>query len=1103
MCPETDRPPKSDYSRKHSLVSSQSQALLGKIFAIFKPLQAATCGSEAQPQVRQCQNSQATASLLLSPQDAISLITTLNPRMPSPAASLHGPYSERASTASSVAESSTLMSGSIGYGSGVPSSIAPSTRGTSMTSTTMLSEGPLQELIGDNHADVNFTPCSAAQPDKEILRESKGDHISSLIETSQVIRSMVETDLSFGKVLHHRNWASLSVSESGTLLPIDFHDCLDEVQDIESNKGERGDFEDIDSGTHRDFENAICLSMDYQDNPLDLQYLANKVRTGQSNGSDCPGVLDLRFRSAMAFCQSNLHFQEAHMWWENLQTLQEIIARDDAGQALNERLAHMIRRKQFVISANAQMTRQYEDHLLSLGKLAKQQKIALATAGRQRKALRLKMWYVCDVKHSATYEDALGVTRALKAMTDSKRSKRSSGVTSWARQRLRTPLSHDKSTAHVLEALTAPKECGGPSKLADQQIELLSRWLTKNSVENFCKGEERIHRFCQEVQRCANKLAGANLLESPVLWSSNLFTHEKSSMGIDHNSATSIHFGDVHKEARHSHWNGAVPHAPPSPVSPVSPPAPPNLNFYAPKAVNGFWKTPASDSHSKYLHTLPSGFASIDSTPWPTPHSHGPFGGSPWPTQRNLGRSMADSQGLGTVGSIEVRQLFVNHVKNGVTSLLLSDLGYLSWSQGSETDEWTNKFGLDPKLHNQISPQALRPQAGTQMLDSGPASGDGLSDTTITTSQQQEAENSTVDRGEHSGYEGPENDLQCLVRRVSKGRSSDEMRPTVSSFPFSKAYADILERQSSTYDPNTKLNLLCELEMLVSSSLQDSHRSSVRASSSSAIFSKTSPPMNTISTRTINVPRTQATSLEEVIANCTERRAGTLKFASACTPPQPAPSLHTIFQPPGDHLTGTDELVDALLSIFRDDSLRPPTLYRDLQIIAAHIPASILDQTAKGKAFWDAGLAALALKEERISAIIDRATRITTYHISATKNDPQTFTSAYAPDLVNTTLADAAHLWTIAAKEGSPVAARELALFYLTHPELLPRVTMPLSKAKDVFRTVGSNERGVDTGGLDPSTFAVVFHWMEVAANGGDKDAKDFLRGTGDLSGGR
>ena len=48
-----------------------------------------------------------------------------------------------------------------------------------------------------------------------------------------------------------------------------------------------------------------------------------------------------------------------------------------------------------------------------------------------------------------------------------------------------------------------------------------------------------------------------------------------------------------------------------------------------------------------------------------------------------------------------------------------------------------------------------------------------------------------------------------------------------------------------------------------------------------------------------------------------------------------------------------------------------------------------------------------------------------------------------------------------------------------------------------------SDRTSIDTGGLDPLTFAVVFHWMELAANGGDKDARDFIRGNGELSAAR
>jgi hypothetical protein len=92
-------------------------------------------------------------------------------------------------------------------------------------------------------------------------------------------------------------------------------------------------------------------------------------------------------------------------------------------------------------------------------------------------------------------------------------------------------------------------------------------------------------------------------------------------------------------------------------------------------------------------------------------------------------------------------------------------------------------------------------------------------------------------------------------------------------------------------------------------------------------------------------------------------------------------------------------------------------------------------------------------------------------------------------------------MWTITAREGDPVAERELAIFYLTHPELVDRVTAPLSKPKDTFKAQvmemhGSGGSGKD-GDLersDPATMCVAYHWMELSALGGDELAKKYLR---------
>jgi hypothetical protein len=121
---------------------------------------------------------------------------------------------------------------------------------------------------------------------------------------------------------------------------------------------------------------------------------------------------------------------------------------------------------------------------------------------------------------------------------------------------------------------------------------------------------------------------------------------------------------------------------------------------------------------------------------------------------------------------------------------------------------------------------------------------------------------------------------------------------------------------------------------------------------------------------------------EKVVGNCTERRAGTIRAKM----PQNSHSLLDFMQDARFvDAVGTDDMVDTLLSLFRDPKLRPKALFRDHQYIAAFIPSETLDQTPQGKAFWDAGLAALALKEDLCESIIDRANGITAYHISKTK----------------------------------------------------------------------------------------------------------------------
>jgi hypothetical protein len=209
-------------------------------------------------------------------------------------------------------------------------------------------------------------------------------------------------------------------------------------------------------------------------------------------------------------------------------------------------------------------------------------------------------------------------------------------------------------------------------------------------------------------------------------------------------------------------------------------------------------------------------------------------------------------------------------------------------------------------------------------------------------------------------------------------------------------------------------------------------------------------------------------------------------------------------------------IVDVLQELFRDAEIRPKTLFRDLQFIASFVPAAILDKTERGKAFWDAGLAALGLKQDVCRTLIEIADEVVVHYTQTRKpltttSDPAqqpsqqtangTITGPGGEPLMKYSMQDAARMWTITAREGDPVAERELAIFYLTHPELVDRITAPLSKPRDTFKAQvmemhgggGGNEER-DRERSDPATMCVAYHWMELSAQGGDELAKKYLR---------
>ncbi|CAG7947870.1 unnamed protein product, partial [Penicillium nalgiovense] len=169
--------------------------------------------------------------------------------------------------------------------------------------------------------------------------------------------------------------------------------------------------------------------------------------------------------------------------------------------------------------------------------------------------------------------------------------------------------------------------------------------------------------------------------------------------------------------------------------------------------------------------------------------------------------------------------------------------------------------------------------------------------------------------------------------------------------------------------------------------------------------------------------------------------------------------------------------------------VKPKTLFRDLQFISAFVPGDHLNKTDRGTAFLQFGLAALSLKEEICHSMVEIADRIVFQELSR-RHPP------FASDFQSRpghAIQDAAGMWIITAKEGNPVAQRELAILYLTHPELLPRVTLPLTLPRDTFKAEMMYRRDKDSKS-DPQSMCLALHWMQLSASGGDTLARNRLR---------
>ena len=948
------------------------------------------------------------SQIMLSHQEFSGLIRTLYPSNPLPDEATEPSSIPSTSAPPSTTSSSTLQPESNDVSSSASSSIGPNYSGSSVNSDiTITGNGPLQPQAPIENVSDRLSASTAPRPEHALDLET--DQIASrlwILHAQLYAIARKGIDKAVGQLAPSR-WAIFQVQSNGGVA-LDTtslsSELLAQSDNLHLSVGSSSDYATLKKAITTLLATPGRRQLPRLDRSRPLTVVQESLRA--------------LFEDAMASARLSMDFLSMHRWHRCLEIYSKVIGTPDGRILVKDLFADIRVQYKINIHTLEKQAVVRENLARSLLSLDQQQKDAISALEKRHNALRIKMWYIYDVKHSSTYEEALLVVKALRAMSSSKRSKQIGSTFSWTRQPFRGSQSQERADAQALEAMTAPKDRGGRRKLADDQVDMTSRWLTRTGTENLCTGEERIHRYTYQVQKSVDRLAGASLLESPVLWSSHLFKREKAAL-----DARNIK-GSYPPLKPFSHGGSRI-----SLVSgqyglpPISSPV--NVG-----AVSVGQST-----------TLPSISSSISNSPMSSiqyPY-HRTAHFSPSNTGFRDGQPSVMEQSPLKI-SMGSNEAFIQNVKTALYGLLASDLGYLLWTDGSETDAWINKAASEEHVGEKSMSATVRSSLEVQTGEN----------------QQSQTSSSSM--------------------RIPSEWHSNQIHPHIddqvsrSGFDLSEAYQTLLRKMSTTHDPFIKIEMIWQLERLVVRSIED-NPSLPNATEASGLQSE---PM----TRSKSVPRTQATNIEEVMANCTERRAEALRAT---------PSIESA--------VSTDTIVNQLLAIFRSPDLRPSNLFLSLQYISAFIPNHTLDHSRHGEAFWNCCLAALALKEELTNSTVRRAAEITNAHISTARLASPPYPSQQ----------EAANLWLIAAKEGSPVAARELGLFYLTHPHLLPqRVIQPLSKAKDVFRSVrgadgGPSDDSKGRGGLNPLTFDVVYHWMVIASNGGDADAKAFLRQSGSV----
>lgn len=848
---------------------------------------------------------------------------------------------------------------------------------------------------------------------------------------------------------------------------------------------------------------------------------------------EAPSVLVSMLEAAESQCKAQSDFMNAHLYFQTLRQLNQMSSASLKKDGFASLLTILSRGPRDSIRRSTSAIEEYDAWLVWLKQSQERHDVTIESMMKRLKALRDKMWYVTDVRNSAAYEGARNVATALKCMVSPKKISHLDKSNTRSRN-VPKPSANNfllKTEAQVMDMMAASEDQGGPNKLSDEQAEKTLKWLSQFGIENFCKGEERIHRFSLEIENCINKLVGDNLMEGPVLWSSELYNRDrrildsgKQKGDLSLNSFGSLNLSGEDMTDADSTRRGLR-----------------STDFNRP----GFHDLRAMSTRNSSQHSFGSGrFSTLRiNPPGDLMDSQDYFGmaspvltidssttfWSPFQTRAQSPTTSVSSRRPDTASSTNetimmgddhmnaAKSRFLTDLKQTLTSLLLSDLGTLVFARGSETDSWfSGSLGQDCIERKDRADRRAKRKNRKRVIEKKKSFGDlrGAQKIEQLPMERQDSLGEKAEKGstssnrslpdtpasENRSTAGSSSTSDSVSARPRKGTMRATKEPDNLEFPYKMAFQRLLRMFSVHPNPYAKLNALYELEHLIIAYLTPSTTRRPRIRPEPIPTSPQSPEIshhNAFGTTDATATTPRAKTLGEAIDNCKERRSYTLSGENS-SPVNRNTERYSSSNVPTP--ASTDMIVDVLQDLFRDPDMRPKTLFRDLQFIASFVPAATLDKTERGKAFWDAGLAALGLKQDVCRTLIEIADEIVVHYTQTRKTTTTSLDpSSINGELMKYSMQDAANMWTITAKEGDPVAERELAIFYLTHPELVERITAPLSKPRETFKAqVMEHKESVvterDRERSDPATMCVAYHWMELSALGGDELAKKYLR---------